>query len=88
MVLSVRTTVTIDPDTEHLLRKEAARTGHSFKEVLNQAIRRALGRQVPSRTLRIEPLFAAPFPAEIARRNMNRLADELDDEETIRELAR
>jgi hypothetical protein len=88
MMLSVRTTVTIDPDTEHLLRKEAARTGHSFKEVLNQAIRRALGRQVPSRTLRIEPLFAAPFPAEIAGRNMNRLADELDDEETIRELAR
>jgi hypothetical protein len=84
----MRTTVTIDPDTEHLLREEAARTGNSFKEVLNQVIRRALGRQVPGQDIRIEPLFAAPFPAEIAGRNMNRLADELDDEETIRELAR
>jgi hypothetical protein len=88
MTSFMRTTVTIDPDTEHLLREEAARTGNSFKEVLNQVIRRALGRQVPGQDIRIEPLFAAPFPAEIAGRNMNRLADELDDEETIRELAR
>ena len=84
----MRTTVTIDPDTEHLLREEASRTGNSFKEVLNQAIRRALGRQVPGQDFRIEPLFEAPFPGEIVGRNMNRLADELDDEETIRELVR
>lgn len=88
MTSYMRTTVTIDPDTEHLLREKAARTGNSFKEVLNQAIRRALGKQVPGQDFRIEPLFAAPFPGEIAGRNMNRLADELDDEETIRELVR
>ena len=88
MTPCMRTTVTIDADTEHLLREEAARTGNSFKEVLNQAIRRALGRQASGKDFRIEPLFAAPFPAEIAGRNMNRLADELDDEDTIRELAR
>ncbi|MGC9449958.1 MAG: ribbon-helix-helix protein, CopG family [Oceanipulchritudo sp.] len=40
----MRTTVTIDPDTEHLLREEAARTGASFKEVLNGAIRQALAK--------------------------------------------
>jgi hypothetical protein len=84
----MRTTVTIDPDTEHLLREHAARTGNSFKEVLNQAIRSALGRQVPGQDFRVEPLFAAPFPSDIAGRSMNRLADEWDDEETIRELAR
>ena len=39
----MRTTVTIDPDTEALLRGEAARTGQSFKVVLNQAVKRALG---------------------------------------------
>jgi|688.fasta_scaffold375436_3 hypothetical protein len=88
MTAFVRTTVTIDPDTEHLLREEAARTGNSFKEVLNQAIRRALGRRAPGQDFRVVPLFAAPFPGEIVGRNMNRLADELDDEETIRELAR
>jgi len=83
----MRTTVTIDPDTEHLLREEAARTGNSFKVVLNQSIRRALN-QPASERIRVEPVFAAPFPAEFEGKSMNRLADELDDEETIRELAR
>jgi hypothetical protein len=36
----------------------------------------------------VVPLFGDPFPAELATRSMNRLADELDDEETLRELAR
>jgi hypothetical protein len=40
----MRTTVCIDPDTEHRLRAEAARTAASFKEVLNGAIRRALAK--------------------------------------------
>ena len=83
----MRTTVTIDPDTEHLLRDEVARTGHSFKEVLNQSIRRALSQPASAR-IEVEPLFAAPFPAEFEGKSLNRLADELDDEETIRELER
>ena len=32
----MRTTVTIDADTEHLLRDEAIRTGHSFDEVMQK----------------------------------------------------
>ena len=79
--------MTIDPDTEHLLREEATRTGHSFKEVLNQSIRRALSRPASER-IEVEPLFAASFPTEFAEQSMNRLADALDDEDTIRELAR
>lgn len=87
----MRTTVTIDADTEHLLREEAKRTGNSFKEVLNTSVRRALlaprdGSSGPKH--RIEPLFTAPFPTQWAEWNMNRLADALDDEETLRELAR
>jgi hypothetical protein len=38
----MRTTVTIEADTEHLLREEVHRTGQSFKKVLNLAVRRAL----------------------------------------------
>lgn len=83
----MRTTVTIDADTEHLLRQEVHRTGRSFKEVLNLAVRRALlGGGKPE--FRVEPLFGAPFPAELQGRSMNRLADMLDDEETMHELAR
>lgn len=81
----MRTTVTIDADTEALLREEAARTGLSFKVVLNQAVKRALGR--PSTQARVEPLFPAPFPAELAPQSFNRLAAEWEDEETVRELS-
>lgn len=87
----MRTTVTIDADTEHLLREEAKRTGNSLKEVLNTSIRRALlaprdGLRGPKQS--VEPLFTASFPAEWVERNMNQLADALDDEDTLRELAR
>lgn len=44
MVNTMRTTVTIAPDTEALLREEVSRTGASFKAVLNESIRRALAR--------------------------------------------
>lgn len=83
----MRTTVTIDPDTEHLLREEVARTGASFKQVLNESIRRALSDAKRDR-IRVEPIFSKPFPSEFLEGGFNRLADALDDEETIRELAR
>lgn len=38
----MRTTVTIDPDVERLLKEEIHRSRQSFKEVLNSAIRRGL----------------------------------------------
>ena len=74
--------MTIDADTAALLQAEVVRTGMSFKEVLNRAIRSALAPR--PRRVEVEPLFAAPFPAGI--RSFNRVADEWDDEETLREL--
>jgi len=38
----MRTTVTLDPDVESLLRKEMRRRGAPFKEVLNSAVRAGL----------------------------------------------
>ena len=83
----MRTTVTIDPDTENLLREEVRRTGQSFKEVLNLSIRRSLQTHPQeSRRTGITPLFPAAFPAEFSEAGFNRLVDELDDEATLREL--
>ena len=83
----MRTTVTIDPDTESLLLEEMRRTGKSFKEVLNLSIRRSLiAPSDRSRRIGITPLFPAPFPPEFAAVSFNQLADELDDETTLREL--
>ncbi len=81
----MRTTVTIDADTEALLRDEAARTGQSFKVVLNDAVKRALGRRAGE--ARVEPLFPAPFPADLTQASFNRLADEWEDETTVKELS-
>ncbi len=83
----MRTTVTIDPDTENLLREEVRRSGRSFKEVLNLSIRRSLlptGQE--TRRIGITPLFQAAFPRELSETGYNRLADELEDEVTLREL--
>jgi hypothetical protein len=76
----MRTTVIIDPDTEALPKEKIARTGMSFKEVLNQSVRRSLGRS-GSRSVVLEPLFSAPFPHQFLETKMNRLGDELDDED-------
>ena len=78
----MRTTVTIDPDTEALLQEEIVRSGLSFKEVLNRSVRKALGSQAG--IVHVQPLFTAPFPADLP--SFNRLADQWDDEETLREL--
>lgn len=83
----MRTTVTIEADTEALLREEAQRMGLSLKEVLNRAIRRSLQRRDAGQ-VHLEPLFTQPFPAELAGLSMNRLADALDDDETLRELVK
>lgn len=82
----MRTTVTLDPDTEALLRAEAARTGMSFKVVLNETLKRALA--VRSGKVRVKPVFPAPFPSAFTGKSFNRLGDEWDDEETLGELGR
>ena len=79
----MRTTVTLDPDTEALLRKRMRERGLSFKEALNDAIRRGL--TAPSRR-------AAAFhtePADLGMPSVNldralQLAGELEDEELVR----
>ena len=42
MMLLMRTTVTLDPETEHLIREAMRQRGQSFKEVLNRAAVRGL----------------------------------------------
>jgi len=83
----MRTTVTLDPDTENLIRETVRRSNRSFKQVLNDAIRKGL-RASDSSHLRVEPLFEHPFPKSLGEVNFNQLAEELDDEEPRLELNR
>lgn len=81
---SMRTIVTIDADTEILIREEVKRTGLSFKEVLNRSVRRAILQGSGGSIPRVKPVFPADFPK--TEQSYNQLADEWDDEETVSEL--
>ena len=77
--------MTLDPDVVRLLREEEARQRKSFKEVVNDAIRRGLApgaRQRPRRTYRVRP-HRTSLRAGIDAAGFNRLADELEDEAVI-----
>ena len=58
----MRTTVTLDPDVERLLKEAMHRSRRSFKETLNRALRAALGPE-PARSGR--PAFVLTAPAGV-----------------------
>jgi len=82
----MRTTVTLDPDTEQLLRARMEERQISFKQALNDTLREAMT-AAPA---------AAPFrtrTAALGRPTVNldkalQLAGELEDEELVRRMRR
>lgn len=76
----MRTTVTLDADALRLLRDAMKRTGKSFKEVLNMAVRRGLGAREDAR--REKPFRVKAMPMRLRSGldsgSMNRLVDELE----------
>jgi hypothetical protein len=78
---SMRTTLTLDPDVARLLEEEMHRARKPFKQVVNDALRRALAPQPTTarrRTYRVQP-HAARFLPGLDRARLNALADELED---------
>jgi len=61
----MRTTLTLDDDVAAQLRKEAQRTGKSFKEVVNEAVRDGLARRrkigkLPRYVVEAHPMGVVP----------------------------
>ncbi len=80
----MRTTVTLDPDTEALVRKVMRERGLSFKDAINDAIRAGLaGRRRTKFTTRTFDLGEPRVPLTKALS----LAAEMEDEEIVHELA-
>ncbi len=75
----MRTTITLDPDTEALLRREMARTHVNFKRAVNDAIRRGLsgGRSAGRETAKVLP-FESDYQPGIDRLRLQQLADDLE----------
>jgi hypothetical protein len=86
MMLRMRTTVTLDPDVVEQVRALARRRNLSFKAALNAAVRQGLSAdrgsskpyEVPVRHLGLRP--------DIDLTHALRLADAIEDDETIRKM--
>jgi len=79
----MRTTLTLDPDVEKLLRDETYRTRRSFKAVVNDAIRNGLASRVVAESsvpYRVKPKTMGVLPG-VDLLKLQELADELEAEE-------
>jgi len=78
----MRTTITLDPDVDAMVRKLMRERGLSFKEAVNTALRAGLA---PADTR--EPFHTPTFDMGGARLSLDRaleLAGRLEDEELLR----
>jgi len=86
----MRTTLTLDEDLARQLQEMARRTGLSFKEIVNDTLRKGLSRgekpsaQTPKFT--VQPK-ACGFRSGIDPLRLNQLNDELEMEDFQRKLA-
>jgi hypothetical protein len=82
----MRTTVTLDPDIEALVKRMMAERGLSFKEAVNAAIRAGLTAGPSGATFRT-PTYAMGAQPQVGLHRALRLAGELEDEEIAGKLA-
>ena len=77
----MRTTVTLDPDVQILLKNAAHLSGKPFKQTLNDAIRAGLRpqRSAPATAVPVWPVFDMGQPLVDLTKALA-LADELDDQ--------
>jgi hypothetical protein len=85
----MRTTVTLDPDVERLIRTAMRERGISFKQALNQAARAGLqggsGSARPKRKF-VQEAFHMGAPKNFRWEKILALADAMEDEEIIRKM--
>lgn len=82
----MRTTVTLDPDTERLLRSRMAERQVSFKQALNDALREGLGASASRASF--ETRTRAMGQPSVNLDQALQLAAELEDEELVRRMRR
>ena len=85
----MRTTLTLDSDAVRLIKAEVRRRSASFKQVVNDAIRRGLsGAPKASRARVKHRVFSTKLAAGVDAKGFNRWVDELDVEERLEKPAR
>jgi hypothetical protein len=82
----MRTTVTLDADVEAHVRRLMRERGLTFKQALNDAVRRGFEAAPPQRPAVVTPTFSMGEPT-VPLDGALRLAADLEDEELVRRLA-
>jgi hypothetical protein len=80
----VRTTITLEPETEALVKKAMKERNISFKEAVNDAIRRGLA---PATRERVSLPSFSMGPPLVNLDKASQLAGDLEDEEIIRKMS-
>jgi hypothetical protein len=81
----MRTTLTLDDDIAKTLQERARRSGESFKEVVNETLRRGLREKAASPLPRFEvKAKACGFHRGVDVLHLNQLNDELEIEDFLR----
>lgn len=90
MMVSMRTTLTIDDDLAGILQKKAGQQGHSFKEVVNETLRKGLAESLKTKKHKIivRPHDFGAIRAGLDMDRMNQLVDEFEVEDYLRKAAR
>jgi predicted GNAT family N-acyltransferase len=76
----MRTTLTLDPDVARLVDQAVHRGRTSMKQVINDALRRALSQPPSHRQPYHLPVHEATLQPGFDLAGFNRLADELEDD--------
>lgn len=80
----MRTTVTLDADTEQIVRRRMRERGQTFKQALNDVIREGASASAPAEVFRTE--VAAMGVSRVNLDRALRLAADLEDDELIRKM--
>ena len=83
----MRTTVTLDPDLQRLLKEAALRSGRPFKQVLNETLRAGLQRPAARAAPFKQRVFSLGRP-RVDLTKAGALAAELEDQEIIAKATR
>ncbi len=81
----MRTTLTLDDDLAYALKQRARLLDQSFKQVVNDTLRRGLspeGTDAPRRPYRVRT-FSSAYAPGVDRLRLMDLADDLDDEQYL-----
>ncbi|HYK18077.1 MAG TPA: hypothetical protein VEV37_08650 [Bryobacteraceae bacterium] len=83
----MRTTVTLDPDVERLIRAAMRERGTSFKEALNQAVRDGFSNTRPRRRKFVQKTYDMGAPQLFRWDKALTVAEAMEDEELLRRMA-